>query len=75
MTEGSRRDIICVVCNCRRQAYGDEVPWERESLADSVEGMRGNTRSVRAGRVCGVCALRTNRSLKGGITVKAVIIY
>jgi hypothetical protein len=51
------------------------VPWERESLADSVEGMRGNTRGVRAGRVCGVCASRMNRSLKGGIIITAAMVY
>jgi hypothetical protein len=37
--------------------------------------MRGNTRGVRAGRVCGVCASRTNRPLKGGITVTAAMVY
>jgi hypothetical protein len=37
--------------------------------------MRGNMWGVRAERVCGVCALRTNRSLKGGITVIAAIVY
>jgi hypothetical protein len=51
------------------------VPWERESLAGSAGGMRDNMRGVHAGRVCGVCALRTNRSLKGGITVTAAIAY
>jgi hypothetical protein len=51
------------------------VPWERESPADSVEGMRGNTWGVRAERVCGVCASRTNRPLKGGINVTAAIVY
>jgi hypothetical protein len=51
------------------------VPWERESLADSVEGIQDNTRSVRAKYACGVCATRTNRPLKGGITVTAAIVY
>jgi hypothetical protein len=37
--------------------------------------MRSNTRSVRAEHVCGVYALRINRSLKRGITVTAAIVY
>jgi hypothetical protein len=51
------------------------VPWERESLADSAGGMWGNMRGVRAEHVCGVCASRTNRPLKGGIIVTAAMVY
>jgi hypothetical protein len=32
MTEGSERDVICVVCDCRRQRTGTKCPG-RENLS------------------------------------------
>jgi hypothetical protein len=56
MTEGSGRDIICVVCDCRRQRKGTKCPG-RENLSLIQQEACGATRGACARSMCAGYAL------------------